>query len=59
VCAWCGSVKVRDRWLDALRALALVDASGTHEPKLTHGICPTCFDAVSAQAERDRRERRA
>jgi hypothetical protein len=55
VCAWCGNVRGRSRWIDVTRALALIEAAGSYQPKLTHGICPSCFAAVSAKADSDRR----
>jgi len=57
ICAWCDRIKVRDRWISGKRALAMVDESGSHEPKLTHGICPSCFVAVTVQANREREAR--
>ena len=54
-CAWCGRLEVGGRWVDALTAL---EGSG-REPQLTHGICPTCFDEVSARADDERRRRGA
>ena len=57
LCAWCDRTRVRGRWIDAAQALEVIDAAGTHQPRLTHGICPTCFDEVNAQAERERRAR--
>ena len=57
ICAWCERMKVRDRWISGTRALAMVDGSGSREPKLTHGICPGCFVDVTAKADRERRAR--
>jgi hypothetical protein len=55
ICAWCARVKARDRWVDSQFALELIG----REPRLTHGICPECFDDVTASASRDRRARNA
>lgn len=50
VCGWCQRVAVSaDRWVDvevAIRRIP-VHAAGLL-PQLTHGICPTCYDAVIA-----------
>ena len=54
-CAWCGRLEVGGEWLQ-LEALgerqrlitrALIEGS-------THGICPECFSAVSAEADAGR-----
>jgi hypothetical protein len=52
VCAWCERVRFGGSWMEAGRALALIEPA--HEPQLTHGICPGCFDAVMRHASRDR-----
>jgi len=49
-------VRVDDRWLDRSAALATL---GGGEPSLTHGICPSCFKAVSARADSERLSRSA
>jgi hypothetical protein len=52
VCAWCERVRIGDRWLESPRAFAVAEAA-KHEPQLTHGICPACFEALTARrAER-------
>jgi hypothetical protein len=56
VCAWCGRAKVAGRWIDAPDAEP-VNASGTDERLLSHGICPSCFDQATATAEQYRRAR--
>jgi hypothetical protein len=53
-CAWCGRLKVRGRWIGTPHAPELIDVSGAHEPLMTHGICPSCFDELTADAERHR-----
>jgi hypothetical protein len=57
MCAWCGRLKLRGRWVAAPPVPDLIDVSGTRTRPVTHGICPTCFDNATAKAERDRRER--
>jgi hypothetical protein len=43
VCAWCGRVKLDDRWLPIPRvALDAIDAPNT----LSHSICPECLAAA-------------
>jgi NMD protein affecting ribosome stability and mRNA decay len=50
VCAWCNSVRVQGRWIDAITALQLIGPSGSYEPQFTHGICPECFDEATPLA---------
>jgi len=38
------------------QAPELIDVSDAPEPTLTHGICPSCFAEVTAEAERHRGE---
>jgi hypothetical protein len=58
MCAWCSRLKVRGRWVSApTQTPYLLDASGTHTPLITHGICPTCFDQANADGEQYRRAR--
>lgn len=52
VCAWCARMRVRDEWINALHTLEVMAAG---DAQLTHGICPSCFDATAAKAERERR----
>jgi NMD protein affecting ribosome stability and mRNA decay len=56
MCAWCGRLKVRGRWIGAPEVPELIDVSDAPEPTLTHGICPSCFAEVTAEAERHRGE---
>jgi hypothetical protein len=53
-CAWCGRIRVRGRWIADDGSLAPARAAR----RVTHGICPSCFRAVSSQAERARLARR-
>lgn len=50
-CAWCARILLRDRWIDGVRAFE----DGDGAVMLTHGICPSCFDATVAKAEDERR----
>jgi hypothetical protein len=50
VCGWCQRIAVTaDRWVDVEIAIQRIPmhAAGLM-PQLTHGICPTCYDAVVA-----------
>lgn len=47
VCGWCNKVSVNDVWKEvehAIAQLGMLDRSPV--PKLTHGICEACYDAV-------------
>jgi hypothetical protein len=57
MCAWCARTKVGNRWIEAPQSLELIDSWGSHEPSVSHGICPSCFDEATAKADRDRRAR--
>lgn len=54
-CAWCARIKVLETWVESGYALGLISASGKCDPRLTHGICSSCYRQVSARAARDRR----
>jgi hypothetical protein len=53
-CAWCARIKVLETWVESGQALELISASGKCEPRLTHGICSSCYRQVSARAARER-----
>jgi NMD protein affecting ribosome stability and mRNA decay len=55
LCAWCGRLKVRGRWVTVPHAPDRVDASAGRLPLVTHGICPSCFEQATANAARQRR----
>ncbi|MES2357438.1 MAG: PAS domain-containing protein [Gemmatimonadota bacterium] len=48
MCAWCKHIPLStDRWVEAEEAVdALGLFSGSPLPALTHGICPSCFNAL-------------
>lgn len=54
-CAWCERIRIDDEWL-------AFEAVGTGQNRIaadlvrrsTHGICPTCFDRVDAEAATQR-----
>jgi hypothetical protein len=50
VCGWCKRIAVADdRWEDVEVAIPLLGLQAEATlPALTHGICPACFDRVSA-----------
>jgi hypothetical protein len=56
LCAWCGRVEVGGQWIDARSLLTDVLLERLRD-KASHGICPDCFDRVSAEAERQRTRR--
>lgn len=50
ICSWCERVLVHAEWqnaTDALRALQI--SLDTHDPLITHGICPSCAAEVERQ----------
>jgi hypothetical protein len=53
-CAWCERVRLGDRWVDAVRAIAHLR---TYEwklpPRFTHGICDTCLAEQLAKRKHD------
>ena len=46
-CAWCNRIKVGDRFVPVDPAIV---AAGDLPERTTHGICPECFQRVSARA---------
>jgi hypothetical protein len=57
MCAWCGRLKVRDRWVAVSHPPDLIDDSGIRRPLVSHGICPPCFDEATTAADLHRRLR--
>jgi hypothetical protein len=57
-CAWCKRIKLHGEWVDETVGLELIklDRSG-RPPRFSHGICPRCFDEVSATASAERLRR--
>jgi hypothetical protein len=51
VCGWCKKIAVADdRWEEVEVAIPLLGLKAAHTlPALTHGICPGCYDRVSAE----------
>ena len=58
MCAWCTRIRLSGRWVDGERALRLIELGTWNEPNLTHGICPSCFHAVTREADAVRRRAR-
>lgn len=57
-CAWCGSLKLEEEWLE----LAAIGAGRQQvgpslRRRATHGICPPCFEREQDGAERARANR--
>jgi hypothetical protein len=50
VCGWCNKIAVSaDRWEEVEVAIPLLGLQAARTlPALTHGICPSCYDRVSA-----------
>ncbi len=52
MCSWCKRVEADGRWLEVEEALALLGAmAGDEPPRITHGICPSCYDETWRQAQ--------
>jgi hypothetical protein len=53
-CAWCERIRLGDRWVDAVRAIAHLR---TYEwklpPQFTHGICDPCLAEQIAKRKRE------
>ena len=53
VCSWCKKVKVgEEHWLeieDAVAELSLFEQETF--PRISHGLCPKCFDNLMAELE--------
>ena len=59
-CAWCERIKLGDRWVDAVRAIAqLRTYEWKRPPQFTHGICDECLAEQLAKRERERPSRAA
>lgn len=53
MCGWCKSVDVAGRWCeieDAVSEMRLFERELL--PRVTHGICPPCYDRVSRELDR-------
>jgi hypothetical protein len=55
-CAWCGRVQLEDEWVPPSEYL-LHGIPDAVDERLSHGICPACFEAEMAAAEAARRAR--
>ena len=55
ICAWCARMRVGDGWIDVERALETMGR--VDDLRLTHGICPACFEKTAMQADRERSAR--
>lgn len=50
ICSWCERVLVHTEWQEAGEALRVLEVSiDTHNPLITHGICPSCAAEVERQ----------
>jgi hypothetical protein len=53
-CAWCERIRLGDRWVDAVRAIAhLRTYDWTRPPQFTHGICEPCLAELLARRGRE------
>jgi len=48
ICSWCKDIQIsEDTWLPVEDALRVLDFYGSEgQPNLTHGMCPTCYQAI-------------
>lgn len=53
MCSWCKRVAADDRWCEAEEAIALMRVFEKEEmPDITHGMCPHCYEQMSALLDR-------
>jgi hypothetical protein len=53
-CAWCERIRLGDRWVAAVRAIAhLRTYEWKRPPQFTHGICDICLAAQLAKRQRE------
>jgi hypothetical protein len=53
-CAWCERIRLGDRWVDAVRAIAhLQTYEWKRPPQFTHGICDPCLAEQLAKRKRE------
>jgi hypothetical protein len=53
-CAWCERIRLGDRWVDAVRAIAhLRTYEWKRPPQFTHGICDPCLAEQLAKRKRE------
>src|SRR4051794_16055890 len=53
-CAWCERIRLGDRWVDAVRAIAhLRTYEWKRPPQFTHGICDLCLAEQLAKRKRE------
>lgn len=48
ICSYCKQVEVSENnWAEVEQAIIDLDLFGSHVlPRLTHGVCPTCYDSI-------------
>jgi hypothetical protein len=53
-CAWCERIRLGDRWVDAVQAIAhLRTYEWKRPPQFTHGICDLCLAGQLAKRKRE------
>lgn len=52
-CGWCARLRVAEReWLEVEPAMRILDPFGLRAlPRLSHGMCPDCFEAMKREME--------
>jgi hypothetical protein len=51
VCSWCRNVRVGAEWVGNDEGLRRLGPVFRAERRLSHGICPACFDRVAASLD--------
>ena len=54
-CAWCGLVAADEHWIDPY-SLLQANLRERLRKNASHGICPDCFERVTAAAKRNARD---
>jgi hypothetical protein len=50
LCSWCKRIKIDDDlFVEAEKAAASLGLFGPTPPRLTHGVCPECFDRIRCE----------
>jgi hypothetical protein len=52
ICSWCKKVKTKnDLYVEIEKAISVHGLFGPRHPRLTHGICPECFERIRKELD--------